>query len=61
MALTMFNGFLFYYYMIFIHMNGRILDLYKRQSGQMKAFFVPHDNEVSLKYLQWVIHRVKNS
>jgi len=54
-GLTVFNGFLFYYYMIFVHMNGRILDLYKRLSGTSKTFFIPHDAEVSLKYLQWVV------
>ncbi len=50
-AFTVLNGFLFYNYMIFIHMNGRILDLYKRLSGSMKSFFIPHDNEVPLKYV----------
>lgn len=58
-GLTVLNSFIFYNYMIFVHMNGRILDLYKRLSGSMKAFFVPHDNEVSLKYIQWVIERAK--
>jgi hypothetical protein len=53
------NASIFYQYMIFIHMNGRILDLYKRLSGSMKTFFVPHDNEVSLKYVQWVVERAK--
>lgn len=56
-ALTVFNGFLFYYYMVFIHMNGRILDLYRRLSGISTSFFVPVDQEVSLRYLQWVMHR----
>ena len=41
-------------------MNGRILDLYKRLSGSMKSFFIPHDNEVSLKYVQWVLEKVKH-
>jgi len=40
-------------------MNGRILDLYKRLSGSIKAFFLPHDNEVSLTYLKWVVKRAK--
>ena len=54
---TMFTGYCFYRYMVFTFMNGRILDLYRRLSGTYKAFFVPHDTEVSLKYLQWVIER----
>jgi hypothetical protein len=45
------NALIFYQYMIFVHMNGRILDLYKRLSGSMKSFFIPHDNEISLKYI----------
>jgi len=68
-ALMVINGFIFYNYMIFVHMNGRILDLYKRLSGipsdmtpilgSIKSFFLPNDNEVSLKYLQWVVKRAK--
>lgn len=50
-GLVVLNAFIFYNYMIFVHMNGRILDLYKRLSGSMKSFFIPHDNEVSLKYI----------
>ena len=45
------SGYAFYYYMVFRYMNGRILDLYRRLSGQYKAFFLPLDNEISLKYL----------
>ena len=40
-------------------MNGRILDLYRRLSGDYKTFFIPMDHEVSLKYIQWVITRAK--
>jgi hypothetical protein len=58
-GLIVLNSFIFYNYMIFVHMNGRILDLYKRLSGSMKSFFIPHDNEVSLKYIQWVVERAK--
>ena len=40
-------------------MHGRILDLYRRLNGTYKQFFLPHDNEVSLKYLQWVLERYR--
>lgn len=50
-GLVILNSLAFYFYMIFVHMNGRILDLYKRLSGSMKSFFIPHDNEISLKYI----------
>ena len=56
---TIFTGFVWYRYMIGFYMNGRIIDLYRRLSGQYKAFFMPIDNEVSLNYLKWVITRAK--
>lgn len=49
--MTVFTGAIFYRYMLFRFMDGRILDLYRRLAGNYKAFFVPQDNEVSLKYL----------
>ena len=48
---TIFTGYVFYRFMVFHYMHGRILDLYRRLSGNYKAFFVPQDNEISLKYL----------
>lgn len=56
---TIFTGYVFYRFMVFTYMHGRILDLYRRLSGNYKAFFVPQDSEVSLKYLQWVIERAR--
>jgi hypothetical protein len=58
-GLMVVNSLLFYQYMIFIHQNCRILDLYKRLSGSMKSFFIPHDAEVSLRYIQWVVERAR--
>jgi hypothetical protein len=60
-AFTILNGFVFYFYMINIHQNGRIPDLFRRLQGKSTSFFVPNDNEVSIKYLQWVMWRVKSS
>lgn len=58
-ALTVLNGLILYNYMVFVHHNGRILDLYTRLSGSIKSFFIPHDNEVSINYLKWVVKRAK--
>lgn len=58
-SIMMFSGYCFYRYMVFIYKEGRILDLYRRLTGNYKDFFVPHDNEVSLKYLQWVLERYR--
>lgn len=60
-TLTMLTGYFFYRYMIGIYMNGRILDLYRRLSGNYKTFFIPFDHEISFKYLQWVIMRAKKN
>lgn len=57
--LSVVSGYVFYRYMVFRFMDGRILDLYRRLSGQYKEFFIPLDQEVSIKYLQWVIMRAK--
>jgi hypothetical protein len=62
MALTIFiyivllflNLSLMYYYLIFIHMGGRVIDIYHRLSGNVNHFFLPHDDEISLTYLKWV-------
>lgn len=55
--LTVFTGAIFYRYMLYRFMDGRILDLYRRLAGSYKTFFMPNDNEISLRYLQWVITR----
>jgi hypothetical protein len=54
---TSLNGMLFYFYLVFVHMNGRVIDLYYRLSGDIDAFFIPKDEEVSLNYLKWVCHK----
>lgn len=54
---TFINGILFYFYLVFVHMNGRVIDLYYRLNGDIDAFFLPRDDEVSLNYLKWVCHK----
>ncbi|OQS06315.1 hypothetical protein THRCLA_01644 [Thraustotheca clavata] len=38
---------LFYTYLLHLHMNGRMLDIYRRIHARNGSFFVPHDFEVS--------------
>jgi len=59
LTMTIVTGYFWYRFMVGVYMNGRILDLYRRLSGNYKTFFIPMDHEVSLKYLQWVIARAK--
>ena len=35
-----------YYYLLHVHMGGRMLDLYRRLHSPASHFFIPHDYEV---------------
>jgi len=59
LVINLVNGYAFYRYMVFFFKDGRILDLYRRLSGEYNLFFVPQDREVSLNYLRWVLTRAK--
>jgi len=50
------NVIIFYNYIIYLHMNGKLQDIYARLSGDPKVFFIPHDNEISLRHLLWAYH-----
>lgn len=58
-GILLLNSLLFYNYLVFLHMNGRIIDIYTRVTAKNNYFFVPLDNEVSARYLNWVITKVK--
>lgn len=42
------SSFLMYHYVIRLHMNGRMMDVYYRLHGKEGNFFLPHDAEISL-------------
>jgi len=44
--------FIFYNYIVFVHLDGRLADIWSRISGKVKNFFIPFDNEVSFNYLR---------
>ncbi|KAH8078838.1 DNA-binding transcription factor [Aureococcus anophagefferens] len=48
-----------YYYLVFVHMNGRVIDTYSRINGDSETFFVPHDFELSVEELNHVIAKAK--
>lgn len=56
-VITAFVSFLVYNYLVYIHMNGRMLDTYHRLTSLESEFLVPYDSEVSKKYLTWVISK----
>jgi hypothetical protein len=58
-AFLVFNGFLLYVHLVFLHMQGRIIDLFNRLTSDITQFFVPHDMEVSARYLRWILLKAK--
>ena len=51
-AIALFNIYLLYNYIVFIHFYARIKDIYMRISGLGKGYYLPEDNEVSWNYLR---------
>lgn len=58
-GILLLNGLLFYNYLVFLHMDGRIIDIFTRVTAKNNYFFVPLDNEVSARYLRWVVTKVR--
>jgi hypothetical protein len=48
-----------YMYLLYCHMNGRMLDVYRRIHQQETSFFVPHDLELSLNELKNICQQAK--
>ena len=46
------NVYLFYNYIVFVHCDAKISDIYLRISGYGKGYYMPEDNEVSWAYLK---------
>jgi len=49
----------FYNYLVFLHFEGRIIDVYTRVTAPRRNFFLPLDNEVSARYFTWVLTKVR--
>jgi hypothetical protein len=49
----------FYNYLVFLHLEGRIIDIYTRVTAPREYFFIPLDNEVSARYFTWVLTKIK--
>jgi uncharacterized membrane protein YgcG len=50
---------LFYLYVRDVHMAGRILDVHRRLHGGPELFHLPHDMEVSVRELRWILHKAE--
>lgn len=58
-ALTCVSLVCVYTYMLHVHMNGRMLDVYRRVHGQEDDFFVPHDGEIGLPDLRAICEQAR--
>eukprot|EP00050_Salpingoeca_kvevrii_P003599 m.228450 g.228450 ORF g.228450 m.228450 type:complete len:1127 (+) comp10856_c0_seq18:6377-9757(+) len=50
---------LFYIYLVRWHMQGKMLDVYQRLTGEEENFFMPYDQELSIKELSYVVHKAE--
>jgi len=53
-ALIIINTFIFYNYIVFVHLDGRLADIYMRINPKQNKFFLPTDNEISFDYLRYI-------
>jgi hypothetical protein len=51
--------FLLYWYLLHLHLNGRMVDLFRRLHAEEDRFTVPHDFETSPSELQWIVSRAQ--
>ena len=58
-GLLIINVFLVYTYLLYIHMDGRIIDIYVRMTADDSQYYVPNDSEVSAQYLKTVLNKIK--
>jgi len=48
---------LLYQYIVYVHRDGRVLDMWRRINGTVEEFFLPLDFEVSDEELQTIVHK----
>uniref|UniRef100_A0A0G4HE00 Uncharacterized protein n=1 Tax=Chromera velia CCMP2878 TaxID=1169474 RepID=A0A0G4HE00_9ALVE len=58
-TMSFFCLFCYYTYLLNLHLNGRIRDVYNRLVGEVGNFFVPFDSEVSERQLRFVCMKAK--
>ncbi len=42
-------------------MNGRMLDVHHRLHGDETQFFLPHDFEISVRTLRWILTKARRA
>lgn len=50
---------IFYEYLVHVHQNGRLLDLWRRINAPTEEFFIPNDFEVSQEELGFICHSIR--
>jgi len=57
--MTFVSFFCLYNYLLYVHMNGRMLDVYKRLTANSMEFFLPHDLEMPLAEVNFICDKAK--
>jgi hypothetical protein len=52
-------SFFVYGFLLNLHLDGRMLDLYRRIHGPEDAFSLPHDLELSVRELRWIVTKAR--
>ena len=58
-ALMCLSSLILYSYLLSIHMNGRMLDVYRRVHNHDHNFFIPHDFEVTMNEVKYLCDKAK--
>ena len=56
---TLLAGLILYHYILYAHMNGRLMDNFKRINEPEENFFIPDDNEISMESLRNILSKAK--
>jgi hypothetical protein len=56
---TLLSGVVLYNYILYAHMNGRMLDNVRRIHDPEESFFVPEDNEISMDAVKNILQRAR--
>ena len=57
MGTTIIGMLMLYYYIVYVHREGRVLDQWRRINGTVEEFFMPQDFEISDEELKEIVHK----
>eukprot|EP01067_Filipodium_phascolosomae_P005693 Filipodium_phascolosomae@DN3781_c0_g1_i1.p1 len=52
-------AFIYYNYLVELHMNGRLMDVYHRLTAEPHHLFIPYDMEISNRQVRWICNKAR--